>query len=315
MADGVELNTGSGGSVVATDQDGSSMHHQYVKIEFGADNTFTKVTTSVGLPSDPLDRSARDLGKVDVAALDQYTPLDIGNPSLSAPSEGSPVNALPVVIVQDGLTPGDTPVFQTNVTDVVPGFTATKLGKKRDVAAGAADVGVAAMAVRADSGGPFCDTTGDYAPLITDAQGYLWVAVGNIVSTTVGTIAAGSNLIGDVGLQSRTTGGDSAFFSIDIDETEEDVKVGAATLTGYYLWNTASSSWRYFHFYNAAAAGVTVGTTAPLFTVAVPPASAANLSKTPGIAFSTAISLACTNAADGTGSPGSNECGATVWYK
>jgi len=49
MADNVTLNAGSGGSTIATDDDGAAQH-QYVKVEFGGDGTFTKVTSSVGLP-------------------------------------------------------------------------------------------------------------------------------------------------------------------------------------------------------------------------------------------------------------------------
>jgi hypothetical protein len=66
MADNIVLNPGSGGATIATDDDGTA-HHQYVKIEFGADNTFTKVTSTQGLPTDPLDRAARDMGKIDIA--------------------------------------------------------------------------------------------------------------------------------------------------------------------------------------------------------------------------------------------------------
>ena len=43
MADNVELNAGSGGAVVATDQDVGLAHHQYMKMEWGPDNTQTKV--------------------------------------------------------------------------------------------------------------------------------------------------------------------------------------------------------------------------------------------------------------------------------
>lgn len=57
MADGVTLNSGSGGATIATDDDGTA-HHQYVKLEFGADNTQTKVTSSVGLPTAELGRAA-----------------------------------------------------------------------------------------------------------------------------------------------------------------------------------------------------------------------------------------------------------------
>lgn len=49
MADDTTLNAGSGGDVIATDDDGSRKH-QYVKIEFGADNVFTKVDASNPLP-------------------------------------------------------------------------------------------------------------------------------------------------------------------------------------------------------------------------------------------------------------------------
>jgi hypothetical protein len=66
MADNVTLDPGVGGATIATDDDGTAQH-QYVKVEFGADNTQTKVTSSVGLPTDPLDRAARDCGKVDIA--------------------------------------------------------------------------------------------------------------------------------------------------------------------------------------------------------------------------------------------------------
>jgi hypothetical protein len=48
MADNIELSAGSGGAVVATDDDGVAQH-QYVKVEFGADNTQTKVTAERGL--------------------------------------------------------------------------------------------------------------------------------------------------------------------------------------------------------------------------------------------------------------------------
>src|SRR3990167_6199857 len=50
MADDVRLNTGTGGALVATDQEGTGRHYQWVKLVYGADNTFTKVTASVGLP-------------------------------------------------------------------------------------------------------------------------------------------------------------------------------------------------------------------------------------------------------------------------
>lgn len=49
MTDNVTLNTGSGGSVVATD-DISGVHYQKVKLAFGANDSATDVTSSAGLP-------------------------------------------------------------------------------------------------------------------------------------------------------------------------------------------------------------------------------------------------------------------------
>lgn len=49
MADGIDLDPGTGGAKVATDDDGTA-HHQYVKLEFGADNTQTKVSGANPLP-------------------------------------------------------------------------------------------------------------------------------------------------------------------------------------------------------------------------------------------------------------------------
>lgn len=49
MADNVVLNSGSGGDTIAADDDGTAKH-QYVKVEFGADNTQTPVDSSNPLP-------------------------------------------------------------------------------------------------------------------------------------------------------------------------------------------------------------------------------------------------------------------------
>jgi len=57
MADNIILNLGSGGDLLAADDDGTAKHQQ-VKIEFGTDGTFTPVTASVGLPVQVLSTAA-----------------------------------------------------------------------------------------------------------------------------------------------------------------------------------------------------------------------------------------------------------------
>ncbi len=53
MADDVTLDSMTGGEKVATDQDGSSRHHQWMKLKFGPDDTFSIVEDGVGLPVAP----------------------------------------------------------------------------------------------------------------------------------------------------------------------------------------------------------------------------------------------------------------------
>lgn len=220
MADNITLNPGSGGSVVATDDDGTA-HHQYVKLEAGADGTFTKVLAGHGTAS----------------------------------------GALRVELPTDG----------TGIVGLAAGTNA--IGK-----------------LAANSG----------------------VDIGDVDVTS---IAAGTNTIGNVGLIGRTSGGLSLFRSIDLDESEEDVKTSAGQVFGWYIFNAASSV-RYVKFYNATAANVTVGSTTPVLTLPVPAGGGANVFSNVGIAFSTAISVAATTGvADAdTGAPSANEVIINVFY-
>ncbi len=62
MADNVTLDAGAGGDTIAADDDGTAKH-QYVKVEFGADDTQTKVTATTGLPVKLLAGTA-EVGKL-----------------------------------------------------------------------------------------------------------------------------------------------------------------------------------------------------------------------------------------------------------
>jgi len=62
MADNVDLDAGTGGATIKTDDDGTA-HWQYVKVAYGADNTQTRVTASVGLPAVLLAGTA-EIGKL-----------------------------------------------------------------------------------------------------------------------------------------------------------------------------------------------------------------------------------------------------------
>lgn len=91
------------------------------------------------------------------------------------------------------------------------------------------------------------------------------------------------------------------------------IKGSAGVLHGYYIFNPNTTT-VYVLFYNTAAASVTVGTTNPLFMLAIPPTSAANLWMRPGgIDFSTAMSWAAASTAGGNGAP-STAMDAVAWY-
>lgn len=106
------------------------------------------------------------------------------------------------------------------------------------------------------------------------------------------------------------------FRSLDLDETEEDVKTTAGKVYGWFITNLAAST-RYIKFYNATAASVTVGTTTPVMTIPLEADQASNIEFTNGIPFSTAICVAATTglADNDTGAPGANEVVVNIFYK
>jgi hypothetical protein len=115
----------------------------------------------------------------------------------------------------------------------------------------------------------------------------------------------------------ETTGGLTTFKSTDdLDETEEEVKSTAGQVYGYTFHNVATS-FRYLKWYNATAASVTVGSTATLWKIGLPPSSAGHVFIPHGIAHSTAITVACTTgvADSDTAAPTANDVAVTVFYK
>lgn len=106
------------------------------------------------------------------------------------------------------------------------------------------------------------------------------------------------------------------FRSLDLDETEEEIKGSAGKLYGYYFYNSNASA-RFLKFYNATAANVTVGSTTPVLTLGLPATSAGHVEFTNGIPFSTAMTAAATTGvADAdTGAPSANDVVVNVFYK
>jgi len=89
-------------------------------------------------------------------------------------------------------TTGD---VQVDVTDIVPGYAATSLGKREDDPHSNLDTGVMALAVRNDDVAALASADNDYAPLQVNATGSLYTvdetgAAGSILVTGTGAITA-----------------------------------------------------------------------------------------------------------------------------
>ena len=86
------------------------------------------------------------------------------------------------------------------------------------------------------------------------------------------------------------------------------VKASSGVLYAAELDNTAVAAASYFKLYNAAAGGVTVGTTVPDWVIMVPASTKITLVLPSGITFGTAISAATVTAGgtSGTTSPTGN---------
>jgi hypothetical protein len=125
--------------------------------------------------------------------------------------------------------------------------------------------------------------------------------------------------------QPLATGGLSAIYFLDIDEspTSQQVKATAGCLYKLRITNRATTV-RYVRLYNAVPASVTVGTTTPIDTIVVPAASSTDLPTVLtesfggiGLTFSTALTVAATTgfADNDTGAPGTNDVIVSAYYK
>ena len=168
--------------------------------------------------------------------------------------------------------------------------------------------GVPPTAIRDDALSALSDAEGDEVRLRVDGNGALWVQL-------AGALAAATDAV-HLGGSASASDGPSRYKTLDLDETEEEIKATAGNLYGIIVANTHASAWRYLKLYNATAANVTVGTTTPVETIALPPSSLAHLPMNLGDRFSTAITAAATTgvADNDTGAPGANEVVATFFY-
>jgi hypothetical protein len=247
----------------------------------------------LSLPAIPAGNN--NIGDVDIATI-AAGDNNIGNVDVvTLPSIPAGTNNIGDVDVLSlpALPAGNNNIGDVDVASIVPGTAATNLGKAEDAAHASGDTLVAIAQRRIDTAATSADTSGDYATANQSAEGAGWV-------TTTPT----------------TTSGCSIFRSLDLDESEEEVKATAGNVYGYYFYNAAASI-RYLKFYNATAANTTVGTTTPVLTIPVPATTAGHVTFPYAVSFATAISAAVTTGlADAdTGAPAANDFILNVYYK
>lgn len=115
-----------------------------------------------------------------MADLRLQTAIKIVDPITNANQAGVDASGnLQVILAPNtGVDIGD-----VDILSVTPGVGATNLGKAVDTAAGATDTGVGMLAVRDDALAGITPAAGDYANLLVDALGALWVNVSGAVDT------------------------------------------------------------------------------------------------------------------------------------
>ena len=144
--------------------------------------------------------------------------------------------------------------------------------------------------------------------------------IANGLDVDVTRLPAGANLIGDVGIGVRTSGGTTLYKNIDVDESEDEIKGTAGQIYWMHVMNL-SASVLFLKIYDAPAASVTVGSTVPDLTFPIPTQGDTNgagftLPIPNGIALGSGITIACTTGiadADSVG-PGANECVVNLGY-
>lgn len=202
-----------------------------------------------------------------------------------------------------GTTGVVTPEWSNNNVDWVAGTLLTPVGATATTisAAGLFVMPVAARFLRLRLSTATTAGTTTFAVIQFDDGKQMWLAtqpVSGTVTANIGTgaLAAGTNAIGDVGVQYRANAtGAASFVSVMSPATPAaaTVKATAGRLLSYHLQNSGAAL-RSVKVFNAAAP--TLGTTAAAFEIDIPAGGSISLSLEGGLALTTAITYSVTSA-------------------
>lgn len=343
MADNVVANAGAGGATFATDDDGTA-HWPYAKLAWGANNTQTP--TAAGAAALPIQDGGNSITVDGTVAVSGTVTVDASGAAVPVTDNGGSLTVDGTVAV----TGVATAAKQDSQITLLAGGLPAALGaqgalKIEGVASGTAvPISVASIpshavtnagtfAVQVDGSALTALQVIDNPVLVDDAAftpatSSVMMAGFEADESSTDSVDEGDAAAARVTLdrklivnpQPHTAGGLSTARSLDLDETAEDIKTSPGQVYGWNITNFRTST-VYVKFYNATAANVTVGTTTPLFTLAIPGNASddtmLSMMGAHGITFGTAISWAATTglADNDTGAPAANDVAGTVWCK
>lgn len=97
-------------------------------------------------------------------------------------------------------------------------------------------------------------------------------------------------------------GGASYYSNTALSSTKQQISSAACTVTGWAVHNPAAAT-TYIQIWDLASASVTVGTTAPSWTLVLPAGATANMFDTGGVKHATGFTVAATTTATGSTAP------------
>lgn len=138
---------------------------------------------------------------------------------------------------------------------------------------------------------------------LATASNPLQVSLANTAANSTAVKVDGSTVTQPVSMAVPTSGGYS-IYSGSIGATATSVKASAGQIYGWYIYN-ANTSAVYVQIFNVASGSVSLGSTAPTFSLGIPASGGANVSFPQGIAMGTAITVAVTTTRAGSTGPSS----------
>jgi hypothetical protein len=298
MADNVAITAGSG-TTIATD-DVSGTHFQRVKLVDGT------LDSSAAIPGSATDGLLVNLGtNNDVVCT--ATDLDIRNLVLAtdAVKVGDGTNLIDIdTAPADGEVNGGKRLLHTEAwlwayngttwdrlrSDTTYGLDVDVTRVPTDPFGANADAASATGSISAKL--RYLAATGiagmTTLPTGSNAIGKLAANSGvDIGDVDVTSIAAGTNLIGDVGIKPRTSGGPTVHHKVSAATTNAtNVKASAGQVFGWYIYNNTAAA-KKVAFHNTA--GSPTAGASIYFTVVIPGGSASNVEFALGIPFGTGI--------------------------